>query len=69
MALYHDEVLSGENLSGKYLGKLRWETLIPLLPDRKAEMAVLCKGKRRGREWSHLYNKKTGRKAPRRLSV
>ena len=66
MALYHDEVLSGENLSGKYLGRLRWETLIPLLPDlRKAEMVVLRKGKRRGREWSHLYNKKKrGAKRP-----
>lgn len=61
MALYHDEVLSGESHSGKYLGRLRWETLIPLLPDlRKAEMVVLRKGKRRGREWSHLYNKKNG---------
>lgn len=64
MALYHDEVLSGEHLSGKYLGKLRRETLIPLLLDRKAEMVILRKGKRRGREWSHLYNKKRGAKRP-----
>lgn len=24
--------------TSKYLGRLRWETLIPLLPDRKAEI-------------------------------